>query len=67
MSVSEDERTEFHDGYETGEIHDFCIWITTIENAGEVKEFCALVYFCPETVFECFFCGFESCGFFDEV
>ena len=55
MSVSEDERTEFHDGDETGEIHDFCIRITTIENAGEVKEFCALVYLCPETVFEGFF------------
>ena len=28
MSVSEDERTGFH---ETGEIHDFCDWITTVE------------------------------------
>ena len=67
MGVSEDERTEFHDRYETGEIHDFCVWITTIENTGKVEEFCALVYFRPETVFESLFCGFECCGFFNEV
>ena len=67
MSVSEDERAEFHDRDETGEIHDFCVWITAIENAGEVEEFCALIYFCPETVFEGFFCGLECCGFFYEV
>ena len=67
MSVSEDERTEFHDRDETGQIHDFCIRITTIENAGEVEEFCALVNFCPETVFEGFFGGFEYGGFFYEV
>ena len=67
MGVSENERAEFHDRDETGQIHDFRIWITTIENAGEVEEFCALVYFCPETVFEGFFGGFECGGFFDEV
>ena len=31
MSVSEDERTEFHDRNETGEIHEFCVWIATVE------------------------------------
>ena len=31
MSVSEDERTEFHDRNETGEIHDFYDWIATVE------------------------------------
>ena len=67
MSISEDERTEFHDGDETREIHNFRVWITTVENARKVEEFCALVYFCPETVFEGFFRSFECCGFFYEV
>ena len=41
MSVSED-----------GEIHDYCVWmITTVENAGEVEEFCSFVYFCFRGVF----------------
>ena len=31
MSVSEDERTEFHDRNETEEIHDFYDWIATVE------------------------------------
>ena len=31
MSVSEDERTEYHGRNETGEIHDFCVWIATLE------------------------------------
>jgi hypothetical protein len=67
MSVSKDERTEFHDRDETGKIHDFRIWITAVENTGEVEEFCALIYFCPETCFESFFCGFECCSLFYEV
>ena len=35
MSVSEYERKEFRDIDETGEIHDFCVKITVVENAGE--------------------------------
>ena len=31
MSVLEDERTKIHDRNETGEIHDFCEWIATVE------------------------------------
>ena len=38
-------------------------WITTVENAGEVEDFCAL-YFCPETVFEGCFGDFACCRFF---
>ena len=34
MSLLEDERTEFHDRNETGEIHDFCDWIATVEIVG---------------------------------
>lgn len=67
MSVSEDKRAEFHDRDETGEIHDFCVWIAAIENAGQVEEFCALIYFGPETVFEGFFGGLKCCCFFYEV
>ena len=67
MRVSEDERTEFHDRNETGEIHDFRVWVTAIENAGEVEEFCTLVYFCPETGFKGFFSSFECCSLFYKV
>ena len=35
----------------------------SFENAGEVEEYCALVYFSPETVFDGFFRGFECCNF----
>ena len=34
MSLLEDERTEFHDRNKTGEIHDFCDWIATVEGEG---------------------------------
>ena len=48
VSVSGDKRTECHVREETGEIHDFCVWIATVE-------FCALRYSCPESVFEAVF------------
>jgi len=67
MGISENERSEFHDGDETGEIEDFSVGISAINNSRKIEEFCALVYFCPETLFESFLCGFEGCSFFYEV
>lgn len=67
MRISENERSEFHDGDETGEIEDFSIGISAIDNSRKIEEFCALIYFCPETLFKSFFCGFEGCSFFNEV
>ena len=53
MSLLEDERTEFHDRNETGEIHDFCDWIATVE--GRVSR---LGIFLSRNSF---FGGFECC------
>ena len=30
VGVSEDERAELHDAHKTGEIEDFCVWISAV-------------------------------------
>lgn len=67
MRIAKYERAEFHDRDKTGEVEDLGVGISTIEDTGEVEEFCSLVDFCPESLFEGFLCGFEGGGFFDEV
>ena len=52
-----DSGTEFHDRHETGEIHDFCDWIATVE--GRVSR---LGIFLSRNGF---FGGFECCRFYE--
>lgn len=52
MAVPKNQRPELHDANETRKIEDLSVGITTIENAREIEELCALVYFIPETFFE---------------
>ena len=59
MSVSEEEMTT--------EVHGFCVWITTVEDVRVVEEFCAFVYFCPETVFFSWLSGKFRLQIFHEV
>ena len=45
MNVSEDEWTEFLDRNKTGEIHDFCIWLGTVEGRLFVRKQFSRVFF----------------------
>lgn len=67
MGITENEGAEFHDGNEAGEVEDFGVGITAVDDAGKVEKFCPLVNFCPETLFEGFFGGFEGSSLFYEV
>lgn len=67
MGITENERTEFHDGNETGEVEDFGIGVTTVDDSRKIEEFCALIDFRPETLLEGFFSGLEGSGLFNEV
>jgi len=67
MCISEDEGPELHNGDEAREIHDFGVWISTVDDPGQVEELRALVNFCPETFFEGFFRAADDGSLFDEV
>ena len=67
MGVTEDQRSEFHDGDEAREVEDLSVRISAIENAGKVEEFCPLVDFCPKSFFESFFGRSNDGSFFDKV
>lgn len=67
MCVTEHQGAEFHDADESGEIENFGVRVSAIENAGKVEEFGALIDLCPETLFEGLFCIAKDGGFFDEV
>lgn len=67
MGVAKDEGTEFHDGNEPGQIKDFSVGISPVDNSGEVEKLRALVYFRPKTFFEGFFGDFQSSSLFNEV
>jgi len=43
------------------------VGITAVKNTGKIEEFCALVNFSPETLFESLFGGTLGGKFFDEV
>lgn len=67
MAISEYERTELHHTDETREVEDFAVGIPTVEDTGKIKEFCALIDFCPKSLFECFLGVLEDGLFLDEV
>src|SRR6266550_2135389 len=67
VGVSEDQRSEFHDGDEAREVEDLRIRISAIENAGEVKQLRPLVDFGPKSLFESFFSRSYDGSFFDKV
>jgi hypothetical protein len=67
MRIAENEGAEFHDGNEASEVEDFGVGVTAIDNTRKVEKFCALVDFCPETLFKGFFGGLEGSGLFYEI
>lgn len=67
MGVSEDEWTEFHDADKPREVENLGVWITAIDEPTQIKEFCALVDFRPETFLQILLGALECVGLFDEV
>ena len=67
MSISEDQRAEFHDADEATEVEGFGIGVATVEDTREVEQFCTLINLRPEPLFESLFGCTKNGGFLDEV
>ena len=67
MLITEDERTELHNADEAGEVENFSVGVSAVEDAGEVEKFGPLVDFCPEALLEGFLGVLECGSFLDEV
>lgn len=67
MGVAEDERPEFHDGDEAGEVEDLGVRVSAVEDAREVEKLGPLIDFCPEALFKGLFGCANEGGFFDKV
>ena len=52
MLISKDEWTELHDRNEAGQEINLNVGVSTVDDAGEGEQFCALVDFGPKPVLE---------------
>lgn len=67
MAISEDKRSELHHADEARKIQDLSVWIASVEDAGEVKELCTLIYLCPKTLLDGFLCDLQSRLLLDQI
>jgi hypothetical protein len=67
VGISENEGAELHDGDKTGKVLYLRIWVASIQYTREIEELCSLVYFGPEALLECLFCGSLDGDLLDEI
>lgn len=67
MRVAKDQGSKLHHGDKSGEILDFSVWISAIENSREIEELCALIDFGPKPLLEGFFGRPLDCNLLDEI
>lgn len=67
MLVPKDERTKLHDADEAGEVEDFLVRISAVEDAAEIEELGSLVNLGPEAFLQTLFGLALDNYFLDEI
>lgn len=67
MIISEYERTKLHHANETRKVKDFAVGVPTVEDTRKIEEFCALINFRPESLFQRLLDVLQSRLLLDEV